>query len=95
MDLTRELKEKQIGLGSLIEVTLFEGVRFNMISSSIPCAYRPEKPTNQPGERVAGYLFNFDVQRQLALELSPSTADVNIGGFMIYPEAVHSVKKYL
>ena len=92
--MTRELREKQIGLGSLIEVTLLEGVKFNMITSSIPCVYRPEKPTNQPGERVAGYLLGFDESIRSALELSPSTTNVGLGGCMIYPEAVHSIKKY-
>ena len=93
INLKEEFKSKRIKEGSLVTVVLFEGVAFNTKSSSYPIAYGDDRTSENPGEKVSGYVVNDSYQK---VDLAPSPKGsliVNLGGYGIYPDAIYSIDK--
>ena len=108
MNLRKEIDKREIGIGSLVAITLFEGVDFDTIASSFPCAYRSKSESTNWGEVVSGYVIGIGVgainpnsqhenkgnsqSDYLELHPSPSPQRLNLGGFRVYDRAIHSIR---
>src|SRR3989344_3775349 len=110
MNLREEIGKSGIALGSLVAITLLEGVNFDMIASSFPCAYRSKSESTNEGEVVSGYVIgigegaiNPNSQHEnkgnsqsdyLELHPSPNPHSLNLGGFRVYDRAIHSIRNF-
>lgn len=90
----REDNEVLLARNSPLELTLFNGVEFNMVASSYPCAYKPNVPTKEEGDHILGYLVDIGggkEHRYLDLSSSHSDNDQQRGLFRVYVGAIHSM----
>jgi len=75
---------------SPIEVTLFEGVRFDQTVSPVPWTHR-ENESNKPGVRVVGYVSQV-TEKYFGLIQENRTPNI-LGGCNIYENAIHSMRE--
>src|SRR3989338_9792662 len=82
---------------SPLEVTLFQGIKPNMCTSSVPCAYARDKKSDEPGIVLVGYVNKVTIHANKDTayismtpdRLSPEQGTV-IGGWEIYKGSIHS-----
>lgn len=80
---------------SPLEVTLYEGINFNMVASSIPVAYGRDKTSDKPGMKIVGYVHEVtDKYMDMSPDKLESGQFTNLGGWQIINDAIHHMRQY-
>ncbi len=87
---------RDVPLGSRLEAALFEGVKFNISASTVPCAYDQDKASEKIGNLFMGYVNARGEDYTDFLHEAAFTGQVkktSLGGFRVYDGALYGFRE--